>query len=94
MSSRFAKKVSYRCLVDILGRCLGRLGKSVLRHLKDVFLPAGLAVIPPLVRWGTPGNCSNRGEILGHSGGIKTELKKLEYLKFVKNLSPERVKYS
>ena len=28
-----------------------------------------------LVRWGTPGNCSNHGEILEHPGGIKTELK-------------------
>ena len=28
-----------------------------------------------LVRWGTPGNYSNRGEILEHLGGIKTELK-------------------
>ena len=28
-----------------------------------------------LVRWGTPGNCSNHGEILKHPEGIKAELK-------------------
>ena len=32
-------------------------------------------VNPSLVRWDTPGNCSNHGEILEHPGGIKTELK-------------------
>ena len=48
---------------------------------------------PSLMWWGTPGNCSNSGEMLEHPGGID-RIKALEYLKVVKTLPPEKVKFS
>ena len=46
--------------------------------------------------WGTPGNCLNHGEILKHpaSRGYKDQIKTLEYIKFVKKLPSEKVRFS
>ena len=41
MTFRFPFKTSFGHLQDVLGRCLACLRKISLRHLVDVFLPAG-----------------------------------------------------
>ena len=38
---RFAVNISFGHLKDVLARCLACLNKTSLRHLADVFLPAG-----------------------------------------------------
>ena len=43
--------------------------------------------------WGTPRNCSNHGEITEVSSVYKDQIGTLEYLKFVKKLHPEKVKF-
>ena len=47
-----------------------------------------IIINPPLVRWGTVGNCScfkvsNHGEILEHPESIKTKLKHLKFVKII-----------
>ena len=41
ISSRFGNPTFFRCMKDILPRCLECFHKTSLRHLKDVFLPTG-----------------------------------------------------
>ena len=61
---------------------------------EDFFLVMFIMLInPSLVWWGTPGSCSNRGEILKHPGGIICELKQ-RHISNLPKVPLERLKLS
>ena len=54
MSFKFAFKISFGLLQDVLARCLACVGKASLWHLVDVFLATGIVfklVIFGRFRW-------------------------------------------